>query len=141
MMVIEYEQPPEFNDDLSKLYDVLNEDVELEVYVPEYEEPEEQPENDIQTAEGIYYSTYELTAYIATGDPCADGIYPEVGFTAASNDPNLWHKWIYIEGLGRRYVHDTGAMDSNVIDIFTDTYENAILFGRQVANIYIIEEE
>lgn len=141
MTVIEYQQPPEFNDDLSELYKIMTEDPEIQVYIPEYKKPADTPENDVQSAEWVFYSTYELTAYIATGNPCADGVYPVVGYTAASNDPNLWHKWVYIEGLGRRYIHDTGGMPSNVIDIFTDTYDNAIMFGRQVANIYIIEEE
>ena len=86
-----------------------------------------------------YYSNYELTAYVETGSPCADGDYPVVGYTAASNDPNLWHKTIYIEGIGYRYVHDTGGMDYNVVDIYFGDYDEAIEFGRQSANIYIVD--
>lgn len=87
----------------------------------------------------IYIGEYELTAYIATGNPCADGVYPEVGYTVASNDPNLWHKWIEIEGYGTYYVHDTGGMSNNVIDIFVGSYDEAIQFGRRSANVYIKE--
>lgn len=86
-----------------------------------------------------YYASYEITAYIWTGNPCADGVYPSVGYTVASNDPALWHKWIYIEGIGDRYVHDTGGMASNVIDLFVGSYTEAIQFGRQVRGIYIYE--
>ena len=83
--------------------------------------------------------TYELTAYIATGSPCADGAMPSVGYTVASNDPRLWHKTIEIEGYGRYYVHDTGGMASNVLDVFVGSYAEAIQFGRRTAKVYIVE--
>lgn len=86
-----------------------------------------------------YVGEYELTAYVATGNPCADGVYPCAGVTVASNDPQLWHKNIYIEGYGEFYVHDTGGMSSNVIDIFMDSYDDAIQFGRRIGDVYIIE--
>lgn len=87
----------------------------------------------------VYMGEYELTAYIATGNPCADGVYPQVGYTVASNDPNLWHRWIRIEGYGDYYVHDTGGMATNVIDIFVSSYDEAIQFGRRNAEVYIID--
>lgn len=87
----------------------------------------------------VFYGSMELTAYIETGNPCADGVYPEVGVTVACNDPNLWHKWIYIEGVGARYVHDTGGMASDVIDVYVGDYETAVLFGRWSSNVYILE--
>jgi 3D (Asp-Asp-Asp) domain-containing protein len=86
-----------------------------------------------------YAGTYELTAYIETGNPCADGVYPTINHTAACNDPSLWHKWIEIEGYGVYYVHDTGGMASNVIDLFVGSYDEAIQFGRREAEVYIIE--
>ena len=92
----------------------------------------------LSAQEEEYLGVYELTAYIATGNPCADGVYPQVGYTVASNDPLLWHKWIRIEGYGEFYVHDTGGMSSNVIDIFMGSYEEAILFGRREADVYAI---
>lgn len=103
----------------------------------EYEKQKEQEEREKQT---IYMGKYELTAYIATGNPCADGVYPEVGHTVASNDPALWHKWIEIEDYGTYYVHDTGGMATNVIDIFVGSYDEAIQFGRRSANVYVKEE-
>lgn len=87
-----------------------------------------------------YYSNMELTAYVWTGNPCADGVYPAEGYTAACNDPNLWHKWVYIDGVGLRYIHDTGGMSSNVIDIYMGTYDACVSFGRQTANVYILED-
>ena len=86
-----------------------------------------------------YMGTYELTAYVATGNACADGVYPCAGVTVASNDSRLWHKTIYIEGYGEFFVHDTGGTATNVIDIFMDSYNDAIQFGRRSGEIYIIE--
>ena len=82
---------------------------------------------------------YELTAYISTGNACADGKYPRAGVTVASNDPKLWHKCIYIEGYGMFYVHDKGGMSNNVLDVFVDSYDEAIQFGRRKAEVYIVE--
>ena len=113
---------------------------------PVYEEPEYEPEPEPEIVEDVgeptglsYYGTMELTAYIATGNPCADGVYPSTGYTAACNDPNLWHKTVYIEGYGTYYIHDTGAMSSSVIDLFVGSYDEAIQFGRRSANVYIVE--
>lgn len=85
-----------------------------------------------------YVGVYELTAYAETGSPCADGVYPRISHTAASNDPALWHRWIFIEGHGTYYVHDHGGMASNVIDIYLGDYDSCIQFGRQSAKVYII---
>ena len=93
----------------------------------------------LSAQEEEYMGVYELTAYIATGNPCADGVYPQVGYTVACNDPALWHHWIRIEGYGYYYVHDTGGMASNVIDIFKGSYDEAIQFGRQSGEVYIID--
>lgn len=86
-----------------------------------------------------YMGNYELTAYIATGSPCADGVYPQAGWTVASNDSKLWHHKIRIEGYGEYYVHDTGGMASNVIDVFVGSYDEAIQFGRRRGEVYIID--
>lgn len=92
-----------------------------------------------QEPKKAYYKDFTLTAYIATGNPCADGVYPTAGHTAACNDPALWHKWIEVEGYGVYYVHDTGGMSSSVIDIFVGSYDEAIQFGRRSAGVYILE--
>lgn len=86
-----------------------------------------------------YYGGKELTAYEYTGNPCADGNWPQTGYTCASNDPNLWGKDIYIEGLGTYHVHDTGGMASSVIDIYMGDVEACYQFGRQYGDVYIID--
>ena len=146
MIMIEYSQPVEMNDDLSKLYDVITDDAEVQIEHEFYEEVTELEErqhfvelNHVIEIKTQYMGGYELTAYIETGNPCADGVYPTVNHTAACNDPALWHKWIHIEGYGDYYVHDTGGMASNVIDIFVSSYDEAIQFGRQYGEVYIID--
>ena len=86
-----------------------------------------------------YVGEYELTAYTDTGNACADGVYPCEGVTVASNDPQLWHKCVYIEGYGVFYVHDRGGMANNVIDVFVGSYDEAIQFGRRSASVYVID--
>lgn len=112
-----------------------------DIYVGNMEQEEKQVGTEMSSPEGMtYYSNMELTAYVWTGNPCADGVYPAEGFTAACNDPNLWHKWVYIDGVGLRYIHDTGGMASNVIDIYLESYDACVSFGRQTANVYILED-
>ena len=92
--------------------------------------------------EGEYVGEFELTAYTHTGNNCFDGVYPCAGVTVAINDSRLWHKTIRIEGYGDFYVHDTGGMSNNVIDIFMDSYSECIQFGRKKGvKVYILEEE
>lgn len=93
-----------------------------------------------QNAEkGSFIGSYQLTAYIATGNRCASGVYPTVNHTVACNSIPLGTK-IYIEGYGEFVVEDTGGMAGNVIDIFVADYGSAIQFGRRTANVYVISE-
>lgn len=144
--VIHPTKPVTLNDDLSKLYAVIEDDAEVIVSTPSdaveasySEETTEAEEVATEEKNVSYMGCYELTAYIETGNPCADGVYPQTGYTAACNDPALWHKWIHIEGYGDYYIHDTGGMASNVIDIYVGSYDEAIQFGRREADVYIIE--
>ena len=102
------------------------------------EEAEAEKEEQVSNS-GSYYGCLELTAYTWTGNPCADGVYPSSGYTVACNNSDLWHHWIYIEGYGNYYVHDTGGMGYGVIDIYMDSYDSCIQFGRRSANIYVID--
>ena len=128
-----------------EILECYQEEVTTEAYVEEYVEPEEEaPEEewaeDVGEPTGLsYYGGFELTAYIDTGCPCADGAYPQAGYTVASNDPNLWHRWIYIDGYGTYYVHDTGGMSASCLDIFMGSYDEAIQFGRQYGEVYLVE--
>ena len=102
------------------------------------EDDDEEEEEETTESNMTYYGCLTLTAYTWTGSPCADGVYPTSGYTVACNNSDLWHKWVYIEGLGTYYVHDTGGMGWGVIDIYMDTYGECINFGVQSANIYVL---
>ena len=90
-------------------------------------------------AQGLADGVFELTAYAWTGNPCANGEYPVEGYSVASNYYPIGTR-LYIEGVGERVVTDTGGMSSGVIDLYLGDEETCIQFGRQSANVYVIEE-
>ena len=98
----------------------------------------EEPESVPEASEGVYLGCYELTAYPWTGDPCANGSYPTLGYTVACNSLALGTR-IYIEGYGEYVVEDRGGMPDNVIDVYMGDYESCIQFGRRSANVYLID--
>ena len=83
----------------------------------------------------------EATAYIATGNPTATGIMPYWGVIAV--DPRfipLGTK-VYIPGYGVALAADTGgAIRGNIIDLFMNTYTQAINWGRRNVDVYILAE-
>lgn len=86
-----------------------------------------------------YLGNYELTAYEWTGNPCANGNYPTEGLTIASNTLPIGTR-VYIKGIGERTVEDTGGMPGNVIDIYMGDPGTCVQFGRQNAEVYILED-
>lgn len=134
---------------------VYQETTEEEVIIPDdaatYEEPEvpapAEPEpttevNDeystVTESSYTYAGVFELTAYEWTGNTCANGNYPTTGYTVASNYFALGTV-LYIEGYGTYVVEDRGGMANSVIDIYMGDYNTCIQFGRQSANVYIVE--
>ncbi len=119
----------------SRITDILYMEAEMDSIVQAARE-ETIEEN---TPHLVPIGTYQLTAYVATGNRCASGVYPTVNHTVACNSIPLGTK-IYIEGYGEYVVEDTGGMSGGVIDVFVSDYYSAIYFGRRSANVYIIEE-
>ena len=70
----------------------------------------------------------EVSAYTHTGGVMANGEYPYVGAVASDDLP------------GREYVvaDRFGGGHSGAIDIFVDTYEEAIEFGRQWLDVIVL---
>lgn len=104
-------------------------------------EASESPEvvEEVSDPTGLFYlGTYELTAYAWTGNPCANGNYPQVGYTVASNSIPMGSR-ILIEGYGEYVVEDCGGMAGNVIDVYMGDYDTCIQFGRRTAEVYLIE--
>lgn len=81
-----------------------------------------------------YAETYEVTAYTHTGAVMANGEYPHVG-AVASNDFPLG---TVLNINGSNYVVKDRMAYSGVIDIFVDSYDEAINFGRKYLNVYVV---
>ena len=81
--------------------------------------------------------TYHITAYEWTGQPCADGRFPEVGYTAACNSLPLGTK-VFIEGVGERTVHDRGATwhESTWMDLYLGDMSACDDWGHQYRKVY-----
>lgn len=110
--------------------------VTVDAEVIEEEDTEETTEEEQPSM--TYLGVYELTAYEWTGSPCANGNYPTLNYTIASNTIPMGSR-VYIEGLGDYVVEDRGGMAGNVIDVYMGDYSTCIQFGRQLANVYIYE--
>ena len=90
-----------------------------------------------------YLGTYSLTAYCACVNCCgksngitASGTQATAGRTVACNSLPMG---TVISINGNQYVvEDTGGMGGNVIDIFFDSHEEALNFGRQSADVYLV---
>lgn len=103
------------------------------------EPPTEEVVSDDPHAGMTYLGTYICTAYMWTGNPCYDGVYPELGYTVACNDPALWHRWVWIDGYGARYVHDKGGMPLyQQLDIYLGDYDSCIQFGRRDLEVWLM---
>lgn len=79
------------------------------------------------------------------GDPTktATGTYPKHGTVAANPNRFPYGTKFYIEGYGYATCEDTGSAmrkNSNKIDIFMETHEEAIKFGKQEIEVIIFED-
>lgn len=90
------------------------------------------PENSPQET---YAGSFSITAYTWTGRPMANGEYPYVGCAASCDFP--LGTVLYIEGIGTFTVNDI-CPTSGVVDLFMNTYDECINFGRQTRNVYVL---
>jgi len=118
------------------------EDATCEAQDALYAEAEEavvEEETVIQEPEMEYLGTFEMTAYEWTGNPCANGNYPEVGYTVACNSLPLGTV-VYIEGVGYRVVEDRGAdwHASNWMDLYLGDVSACYEWGIRSVEVYIV---
>lgn len=80
------------------------------------------------------------TAYTHTGNQTATGTWPQAGRTVAGW-PEIVGKTVYIPALGGTFtVEDTGgAVGYGVIDIFMNTEEECIQWGRQNIEVFFVD--
>jgi len=100
--------------------------------VQEYQEPEPPEPETI---------TFEATAYTWTGYRTATGTWPSRGTVAV--DPNVipLGSVLYVEGYGPAVAADTGGdIKGQRIDLYMDSYEEAIQFGRREVQVEVVRE-
>ncbi|AFA47558.1 3D domain-containing protein [Acetobacterium woodii] len=90
--------------------------------------------------EGAIPMTIQCTAYTATGNATASGVMPTANHTVATWSGLPFGTKIYIPATGITYtVEDRGgAVTQGIVDIYMNTYEECIQFGRQNLEAYII---
>lgn len=86
---------------------------------------------------GTYLGSVKCTGYVATGNPCANGNYPTVGYTVASNTLPMGTR-VYIEGIGERVVEDTGGMSGRTLDVFCNSVDECYALTGDY-EVYVIE--
>ena len=70
----------------------------------------------------------------------ASGMKPQVGVVAVDPKVIPLGTKLYVEGYGEAIAGDTGGLiKGNKIDLFMDTREECIEFGRQVVRVRIVE--
>lgn len=84
---------------------------------------------------------WKTTAYTHTGSPCANGEYPEEGYTIACNSLPFGTQ-VYIAGIGVRINCDRGPtyMPDAWCDIFMDAESECWNYGVQYRTVYLVEE-
>ena len=79
--------------------------------------------------------TLNCSAYTHSTQPTASGVMPQVGHCAVDKINGQWIPFgtiVRIKGLGTYKVTDRfGAGHNNRVDLFMESYEQCIDFGRQ----------
>lgn len=87
-----------------------------------------------------YLGNFTLVAYYQ-GNKTSTGTKPKANHTIAV-DPKVipYGSKVYIEGYGTYVAEDCGGgIKGNMIDIYMNTYNECIQFGRRQAKVYIIK--
>ena len=98
-------------------------------------------ENPLENME--YLGTWMITAYAETGNCCANGAYPSLGYTVACNSLPFGTK-VFIAGVGTRTVEDRGSssMGDSWIDLYLGNTSDCIQWGVQYLDVYrIVDSE
>ena len=84
---------------------------------------------------------WRITAYAYTGNPCANGQYPTIGYTVACNSLPFGTK-IYIDGVGFRTVEDRGPsqMGDSWCDLYLGNTAECIQWGNQYRKVWVTDE-
>lgn len=102
-----------------------------------------------QRIEEKHIERYTVTAYCPCVKCCgksngitASGIKAVEGVTVAMNKSIPFGTKVYIDGVGERIVQDRGgAIKGNRIDLYFDSHQKALNFGRQTKEVTIMKGE
>lgn len=103
--------------------------------------------NPIETVQQSVTELYTITAYCPCAKCCgksngitASGVKAVEGVTIAVDTKVLpFGTKVYIEGIGERIVQDRGgAIKGNRIDLYFDSHQAALNFGRQTKKVTIL---
>lgn len=84
--------------------------------------------------------TVEATAYAATGNRTYTGTWPQRGSIAVDPRVISLGTKMYVEGYGAGTAEDIGgAIKGNRIDVFVDSEQEAVQWGRRKVKVYILE--
>lgn len=108
---------------------------EEEQIIEEIQEPIVEEVIEVEETNNQYVGTFSITAYTWTGNTMANGEYPYYGSVASCDFP--LGTTLYIENVGNFIVNDV-CPTSGVIDVYMNTYEECINFGRQYCNVYVM---
>lgn len=80
------------------------------------------------------------TAYTYTGNPTYTGIYPQIGTIAVDPKVIPLGSRMWVEGYGYGIAQDTGgSIKGNKIDLFMDTKQECLNWGRKKVKVFLIE--
>lgn len=80
------------------------------------------------------------TAYTHTGNRTRTGTYPKVGTIAVDPKVIPLGSKLYVEGYGFAKAEDTGgAIKGNKIDVFLETKNEALRWGRKKVKVYVLK--
>ena len=103
-------------------------------------------DREVETTQQSITETYIVTAYCPCQKCCgktdgitASGVKAVEGVTVATDKSIAFGTKIYIDGVGERIVQDRGgAIKGNKIDLYFDSHEKALEFGRQTKQATIL---
>jgi 3D (Asp-Asp-Asp) domain-containing protein len=83
----------------------------------------------------------ESTAYTWTGNKTATGTWPTVGTVAVDPQVIPLGSRVYVDGYGFATAADTGGLiNGNIIDVYLDTRDECIKWGRKRGiAVYVLE--
>lgn len=89
-----------------------------------------------------YLGNWKTTAYTWTGYRCADGSWPQSGYSAACNSLPFGSV-VYVSGVGKLTITDRGpsSMPGEWLDIYMDSYTDCVNYGVQYRDVYLVGED